>query len=62
MRLELARQRELPPYCICHDSTLKSIARIAPTDLTGLEQIKGMGPYKIKMYGESLLKALEQVS
>jgi hypothetical protein len=29
-----------------------------PQDLVGLERIKGMGPMKVKMYGEALLAAL----
>ena len=57
-RLQLARDRQLPPYCICHDSTLKLIARFAPADPQGLERIKGMGPYKVRMYGQTLLAAL----
>jgi ATP-dependent DNA helicase RecQ len=59
-RLQLARDRQLPPYCICHDSTLKLIARFAPNDEQSLERIKGMGPHKVKMYGEALLAALQE--
>ncbi len=59
VRMELARDRQLPPYCICHDSTLKLIARLTPDTLAKLEQVKGMGPYKIKLYGERLLEALK---
>ena len=58
-RMELARDRQLPPYCICHDRTLKLIARHAPRDRETLEQIKGMGPHKVRMYGERLLSAIE---
>ena len=57
-RAELAQLRQLPPYCICHDSTLKLIARYAPRDDAALEQIKGMGPHKVKLYGEALLGAV----
>src|SRR5688500_2252838 len=57
-RLQLARDRQLPPYCICHDKTLKLIATHAPESLAGLEQLKGMGPYKVKMYGDVLLGAI----
>lgn len=57
-RADLARDRQLPAYCICHDSTLKLIAREPPDSLSSLEQIKGMGPYKVKMYGQRLLDAL----
>lgn len=59
-RLELARARQLPPYVICHDATLKLIARDAPRDLGALEQIKGMGPKKIEQYGKALLAALRE--
>jgi ATP-dependent DNA helicase RecQ len=58
-RLELARDRQLPPYCICHDRTLKLIARHAPRDAETLEQIKGMGPHKVRMYGEKFLGAIQ---
>jgi ATP-dependent DNA helicase RecQ len=61
-RLEMARELQLPPYCICHDSTLKLIARSAPENPAGLESIKGMGPMKVKMYGEKLLAAVKEES
>ncbi len=57
-RSQLAKHRQLPPYCICHDSTLKLIARHAPDNSARLEQIKGMGPHKVKMYGDALLQAV----
>ena len=36
LRLQLARERQLPPYCICHDSTLKLIAKSAPASIAAL--------------------------
>ena len=42
LRLRLAREKQLPPYCICHDSTLKLIARHPPQDLAALERVKGI--------------------
>jgi ATP-dependent DNA helicase RecQ len=59
-RLEIARERQLPPYCICHDRTLKLIARSAPANPAALEAIKGMGPMKVKVYGDRLLAALKE--
>lgn len=58
VRAGLAKEKDLPAYCICHDSTLKLIAHNAPTDVEGLEQVKGMGPYKVKMYGQAFLQAI----
>jgi len=58
VRTRIARDKQLPPYCICHDSTLKLIAHFAPTDVEALERVKGMGPYKVRMYGEAFLEAI----
>jgi ATP-dependent DNA helicase RecQ len=59
-RTRLAREKQLPAYCICHDSTLKQIAHSAPADIPSLERVKGMGPYKVKLYGEVFLQALRE--
>jgi superfamily II DNA helicase RecQ len=61
-RAEIARERQLPAYCICHDRTLKLIAKSSPSDLAALQQVKGMGPMKVKLYGEALLNAVRSVS
>ena len=58
VRLQLARERQLPAYCICHDTTLKIIAHVAPTNADALEQVKGMGPHKVRLYGAAFLDAL----
>jgi len=59
VRLRLAREQEVPPYVICKDVTLKLIAQHAPADAASLEQVKGMGPYKVKTYGQAFLEALQ---
>ena len=60
IRLRLARERDLPPYCICHDTTLRLIARAAPRTLDALQRVKGMGPNKARMYGQAMLGAIEK--
>ncbi len=57
-RSRLARDQQLPAFCICHDATLKLIARAAPHNVESLERIKGMGPTRVRMYGEAILAAL----
>jgi ATP-dependent DNA helicase RecQ len=57
-RLRLAQDRHVPPYVICHDSTLKAIARADPRTLDGLLSIPGMGPTRLDRYGEALLAAI----
>ena len=58
VRSELAKAKSLPAYVICHDSTLKSIAVEVPADLTQLQNVKGMGRYKVETYGQALLDAI----
>jgi len=57
-RADLAREHALPAYIICNDKTLATIAATAPATPEELEMIKGMGPHKVRMYGEKLLAAL----
>lgn len=57
-RMQLAKDRQLPPYCICHDSTLRAIARSAPANLSALESVKGIGSQKLEQFGQALLNAL----
>jgi len=59
IRNDLARQRQLPAYCIVNDSTLRQIARVSPASADELLSVKGMGPHKVKMYGELLLDAVK---
>lgn len=58
VRSAFARESGLPAFCICHDSTLKAIAQAAPRSIDDLEMIKGMGPNKVRLYGDKLLAAI----
>jgi len=58
VRLGIAKDKGLPPYVICHDSVLKAIAMSMPANLEALKSIKGMGPYKVQTYGQTLLDAV----
>jgi ATP-dependent DNA helicase RecQ len=58
LRARIARERGMPAYVICHDSTLQELAREAPSSESALAGVKGMGPYKIKMYGQAFLDVL----
>jgi ATP-dependent DNA helicase RecQ len=60
LRARIAREGGLPAFVVCHDSTLKQLAILKPRDAAALAGVKGMGPYKIKMYGEAFLDALRQ--
>ena len=57
-RARIAREKQVPAYVICRDQTLKLIAARAPASLALLEQVRGMGPMKIKLYGQAFLDAV----
>ncbi len=57
-RLHRARQDEVPPYLVLHDSTLKEVAASDPSSIEELASISGIGPAKIDSYGEEMLEVL----
>jgi ATP-dependent DNA helicase RecQ len=58
LRLQLARDRGVPPYVIFHDTTLREMARAKPTSIDALRRIYGIGDKKITDLGESLLSVI----
>ncbi|MDR5171044.1 DNA helicase RecQ [Methylobacillus flagellatus] len=59
-RLELAREQEVPPYVIFHDSTLLEILNQKPGSLTEMGRISGIGAAKLAHYGDAFLEVLEE--
>ena len=57
-RSTMAKEHQVPAYCVCHDSTLRQIARHAPADGDALLSLKGMGPAKVEKYGDAILSAV----
>jgi ATP-dependent DNA helicase RecQ len=57
-RLTRAREMGKPPYVICHDSTLQTIAAARPGSLDELAAIKGMGPRRLELYGDGILRVV----
>jgi ATP-dependent DNA helicase RecQ len=53
-----ANRAGLPPYVICHDSTLWAIARANPSSVEELAGITGMGERRIESHGAALIAAL----
>ena len=47
-----------PAYTVFADAALDAIARANPTSLTELARIKGVGPAKLDLYGEAVLRVL----
>jgi DNA helicase-2/ATP-dependent DNA helicase PcrA len=57
-RLERAREDQVPPYVVFHDSVLHAIADAHPESLGELSQIAGVGPTKLERYGDAVLSVL----
>jgi DNA helicase-2/ATP-dependent DNA helicase PcrA len=53
-----AKDDGVPPYVVFHDRTLGEIAERAPSSLTELATVKGVGPAKLERYGADVLDVL----
>jgi ATP-dependent DNA helicase RecQ len=58
VRLEIARSRNVPPYVIFHDATLREMARLRPSSIHELLAVKGVGARKADDLGETFLSAI----
>lgn len=61
-RKELARARRTKPYRIFPDKTLQELADLRPTSLAEMEDVYGVGPKKLKRYGQIFINAIEDMS
>ncbi|MCY6382149.1 DNA helicase RecQ [Hoeflea prorocentri] len=59
LRLELAREKNVPAYVIFPDATLIEMASEHPLDLEALAEINGVGPKKLGEYGAQFLQVIE---
>lgn len=60
LRSTLAKEAELPAYCVFADKTLVELAKRHPTSLADMRKVPGIGPAKIEKYGEAFLEILRQ--
>lgn len=60
LRKEISQREGVPPYVIFHDSTLREMSSLCPTDKGAMLQIKGVGASKFDKYGEMFLECLQQ--
>jgi ribonuclease D len=56
----VARAMDRPPGFVLPDQALMELARRAPTDLGGLDQIRGLPPQTVHRRGDRLLQAIER--
>lgn len=60
LRRELAQERKVPAYVIFADATLHDMCVMKPNDLDTLALVNGVGPKKLKDFGEIFLAALRE--
>ena len=58
LRLQVARERGVPPYVIFHDATLREMARLRPGSLDALLAVRGVGARKADDLGPRFLSAI----
>jgi len=58
LRRELAEQRDVPPYVIFSDVSLRHMARLYPTTPDEFRQVSGVGERKLADFGESFMEAI----
>ena len=58
VRLEIARERGVPPYVIFHDTTLREMARLKPRGEPELRRVYGVGERKAADLGPRFLAAI----
>jgi ATP-dependent DNA helicase RecQ len=60
-RLELARDRGVPPYVIFHDRTLLEMVKSRPASRAAMASVPGVGAHKLDEYGDAFLAVIAAV-
>jgi hypothetical protein len=60
LRKQIASEVNLPPYIIFHDSTLRDMCRLLPSDLEELRAVQGVGQAKLEKYGLRFIQAIHE--
>jgi ATP-dependent DNA helicase RecQ len=58
LRRQLASERQVPPYVIFSDNTLRELARIRPTTPERMRLVYGVGDSKLRDFGPQFLAVI----
>lgn len=58
LRMDIAKEKNIPPYVVFPDSTLKDIARYLPETKQDMLMIKGIGDKRYEQFGETFLQVV----
>jgi ATP-dependent DNA helicase RecQ len=59
LRAGIARKKSVPAYIVFGDAALRDMARLRPSALDGLLEVKGVGEKKCEQYGKAVLTAIK---
>lgn len=62
LRLEIAKENDIPPYVVFSDKTLKEMAEKLPQDKEAMLDISGIGEVKFERYGEAFLELCQELA
>ncbi|WP_087973693.1 DNA helicase RecQ [Oceanobacillus rekensis] len=60
LRKQIADEKNVPPYVLFSDATLKELSRYFPTSKEDMLEIKGVGEKKYEQYGEEFLAIIKE--
>ena len=60
-RTETAATLGQPPFLVCHNNELLTVAKNNPKSFEELAKIKGFGPQKIAKFGDDILEVLNSI-
>ncbi len=60
LRLEIARELEVPAFVVFNDGTLKDMAQRVPRNREEFGRISGVGSVKLQQFGDKFLAEIEQ--
>ena len=58
LRKQLAQERNVPPYIIFADATLRELSKVRPSSLQRMRKIYGIGDTKLRDFGQLFLDLL----
>ncbi|TPG41190.1 DNA helicase RecQ [Sphingomonas koreensis] len=61
-RRDLAKEAQVPPYVIFHDSVLREMAALRPGSLAQMSNISGVGAKKLEAYGDAFLQVIRDAA
>jgi len=58
LRTRLAREKNVPPYVVFSDRTLREMSQLAPSSEEEMRSVTGIGEKKLAQYGQAFLEAI----